>query len=79
MNDTQTYHRRRRFIVSSYMLFKKTQRYLPPVVRGILGMLLILLGLIGFLGFWMIPPSAGIAGNGYTTFGKMISVQHQCA
>jgi len=58
MDDTKTYHRRRRLIVSSYMLFKKTQRYLPPVVRGFLGILLILLGMIGFLpilGFWMIP------------------------
>lgn len=42
----------------SYVFFKKTQRYLPPVVRGIIGVILILMGILGFLpilGFWMIP------------------------
>jgi len=52
----QRHHRRRVVIV--YLLFKKTQRYLPPVLRGLIGLLLVLLGFVGFLpivGFWMIP------------------------
>lgn len=48
----------RRLVIISYVYFKKTQRYLPPVVRGLLGLLLIACGFVGFLpilGFWMIP------------------------
>lgn len=52
------YHRRRRLTAQAYLIFKKGQRYLPPVVRAILGLCLIFLGMLGFLpvlGFWMIP------------------------
>lgn len=58
MADHKSHHRRRQLIASSYLLFKKTQRYLPPVVRGLIGIILILLGFVGFLpivGYWMIP------------------------
>jgi len=53
-------HRRstRRLVASAYLMQRKGKRYLPPVVRGLLGLFLILLGFLGFLpilGFWMIP------------------------
>ena len=50
--------RARKLAASSYVLLRKGQRFLPPVVRGILGILLLTGGLFGFLpilGFWMIP------------------------
>ncbi len=49
---------RRRLIVASYLFMKRGERHLPPIVRGLLGVLLILAGMLGFLpvlGFWMIP------------------------
>ena len=49
---------RRRLVVMSYRFMKQGKRYLPPVIRGFLGILLILGGVMGFLpvlGFWMIP------------------------
>ena len=58
MVDEQPNLTRRRLIATAYQWFKKTQRYLPPVVRGIVGIVLILAGVLGFLpilGFWMIP------------------------
>lgn len=52
-------HRRlRRLNAQAYLIFKKGQRYLPPVVRAVLGLCLVFLGMLGFLpvlGFWMIP------------------------
>jgi hypothetical protein len=58
MTDEQKNRGRRRLIAKAYQLFKKTQRYMPPLVRGFAGILLILAGFVGFLpilGFWMIP------------------------
>ncbi len=49
---------RRRLIAASYLFMKRGERHLPPIVRGLLGVLLILAGMLGFLpvlGFWMIP------------------------
>jgi hypothetical protein len=49
---------RRRLIAASYLFMKRGERHLPPIVRGLLGVLLILAGTLGFLpvlGFWMIP------------------------
>lgn len=49
---------KRRLIASSYKFLKRGERHLPPVLRGLLGVLLILAGVLGFLpilGFWMIP------------------------
>ena len=54
-------HKRRRLRllnIYTYVILKKGRRYLPPVVRSVLGLLFIALGLLGFLpviGFWMIP------------------------
>ena len=51
-------NRHRRTILLTYLMYKKTQRYLPPIARGLIGLVLIFLGLLGFLpilGFWMIP------------------------
>ncbi len=50
--------RRRRLVVLSYRFLKQGKRYLPPVLRGVLGLVLIVGGILGFLpvlGFWMIP------------------------
>lgn len=55
--------RRRQSIASTYVMFKTTQRYLPPFVRGVFGLLLLMPGLQGFLpvvGFWMIPLGIGV-------------------
>lgn len=49
---------RRRLVVMSYRFLKQGKRYLPPVLRGFLGLVLIIAGILGFLpvlGFWMIP------------------------
>jgi hypothetical protein len=49
---------RRTWVIRSYRTLRKAERYLPPVVRGLLGVLLVLGGLLGFLpilGFWMAP------------------------
>ena len=55
----QTRHkRRRRSLAATYVLFKKTQRHVPPGIRALAGLVLICAGLLGFLpilGFWMIP------------------------
>ena len=50
--------RRRKLTASTYLLLKHSEKRLPPIVRGLLGLLLTLLGMLGFLpilGFWMIP------------------------
>jgi hypothetical protein len=49
---------RRRLVVISYRFLKQGKRYLPPVLRGFLGLIFIFAGILGFLpvlGFWMIP------------------------
>jgi hypothetical protein len=46
-------------------MLKRSERYLHPIVRGLLGLMLMLLGTLGFLpilGFWMNSPGSGPAG-----------------
>jgi UPF0716 family protein affecting phage T7 exclusion len=54
---------RRRLMICSYRLQKKSQRYLSPALRALLGILFIIGGVLGFmpvLGFWMIPLGLGL-------------------
>lgn len=54
----QNSHGRRRLIALSYRFLRRGQRFLPPVLRGALGIVLLVGGVLGFLpvlGFWMIP------------------------
>lgn len=51
-------HRKRWMIANAYLMLRKGERYLPMIVRSILGLVLVAFGLLGFLpilGFWMIP------------------------
>lgn len=50
--------RTRKLIVVSYRFLKGGKRHLPPIFRGLVGIVLIASGILGFLpilGFWMIP------------------------
>ena len=54
----QRRHPRRLLVANSYLMLKRGERYLPPIVRAVLGSVLVGLGFLGFLpilGFWMIP------------------------
>lgn len=54
----QRIRRRRLLIANTYLMLKRGARYIPPIVRAVLGVLLVILGMLGFLpvlGFWMIP------------------------
>ena len=58
MTEEHKHKQHRRSLIIVYLLYKKTQRYVPPVARGLAGAVLIVLGIFGFLpilGFWMIP------------------------
>jgi len=50
--------KRRKWVIRFYRTLRLAERYLPPVIRGLLGVILMLAGLLGFLpilGFWMAP------------------------
>lgn len=54
----QTPQTKRRLVALSYRFLRKGERFLPPFIRGLLGIFLICGGVLGFLpvlGFWMIP------------------------
>lgn len=58
-----TVRRKRYLVVLSYRFLRRGQRYLPPLVRGLLGIVLIIFGILGFLpiiGFWMFPLGVGL-------------------
>ncbi|MBL4821822.1 MAG: hypothetical protein JKY98_12665 [Gammaproteobacteria bacterium] len=58
MSNPRLHPRFRRLKVLAYLCHKKSQRHLPPGIRGLAGVILLLAGVIGFLpvlGFWMIP------------------------
>lgn len=49
---------KRRMVALSYRFMRRGERYIPPIVRGLLGLVLVAGGVLGFLpilGFWMIP------------------------
>lgn len=50
--------KRRKWVIRFYRALRLAERYLPPVARGLIGIILMLAGLLGFLpilGFWMVP------------------------
>jgi len=65
----------------TYLFLKKGKRYLPPVVRAILGLLLIAFGFLGFLpvlGFWMIPLGLALLATDFPPLGRWLNRQlHQ--
>jgi len=67
--------RTRQLAASAYVLFRKGRRYLPPVLRGVLGLILIFLGLLGFLpilGFWMIPLGLALLATDIPPLGRWL-------
>jgi len=66
---------RRLLVANSYLILKKGHRYLPPIVRAILGLVLVVLGLLGFLpilGFWMIPLGLALIATDIPPFGRWL-------
>jgi len=62
-------------VASAYLLFRRGRRYLPPVVRGLLGVCLIFLGILGFLpvlGFWMIPLGLALLATDIPPLGRWL-------
>ena len=56
-------------------MLKRGARYIPPLVRGLLGVILIFLGLLGFLpvlGFWMIPLGLALLATDIPPFARWI-------
>lgn len=57
--------RRRLLVAHTYLMLKRSERYLHPIVRGLLRLMLMLLSTLGFLpisGFWMNSTESGPAG-----------------
>ncbi len=57
-------HWKHRLVIVTYRTLRWGQRYLPPVVRSLVGVALIIGGVFGFLpilGFWMLPLGVAIA------------------
>ncbi len=57
-SNPQNSQNKRRIVAMSYRFLRKGERFLPPLLRGLMGVLLIFGGILGFLpvlGFWMIP------------------------
>ncbi len=66
---------RRLLVANSYLILKKGHRYLPPVVRATLGLVLVVLGFLGFLpvlGFWMIPLGLALIATDIPPFGRWL-------
>jgi len=67
--------RMRRLVASAYLLFRRGRRYLPPVIRGLLGVCLLVLGVLGFLpvlGFWMIPLGLALLATDIPPLGRWL-------
>lgn len=70
--------RRRLMVAHTYLMLKRSERYLPPVVRGLLGLIVILLGTLGFLpilGFWMIPLGLALLATDIPPFRRWLKTQ----
>lgn len=70
--------RRRLMVAHTYLMLKRGERYLPPVVRGLLGLILMLLGTLGFLpvlGFWMIPLGLALLATDIPPFRRWLKKQ----
>ena len=71
-------NRRRLLLAHTYLMLKRGERYLPPVLRGVLGLLLMLLGTLGFLpvlGFWMIPLGLALLATDIPPFRRWLKRQ----
>ena len=67
--------RRRLLVASAYLMFRRGKRYLPPVLRAVLGVLLVGLGFLGFLpvlGFWMIPLGLALIATDFPPLGRWL-------
>jgi len=70
--------RRRLMVAHTYLMLKRSERYLPPIVRGLLGFMLMLLGALGFLpilGFWIIPLGLGLLATDIPPFRRRLKTQ----
>ena len=77
-DDTAGRSRRRLLLAHTYLMLKRGERYLPPVLRGVLGLLLMLLGTLGFLpvlGFWMIPLGLALLATDIPPFRRWLKKQ----
>ena len=71
-------NRRRLLLAHTYLMLKRGERYLPPVLRGVLGILLMGLGVLGFLpilGFWMIPLGLALLATDIPPFRRWLKAQ----
>lgn len=65
---------------SAYLMLKRGKRYLPPVLRAVLGLLLIGMGVLGFLpvlGFWMIPLGLALLATDVPPLGRWLKSRLQ--
>ncbi len=66
---------RRLLVANAYLMLSRGKRYLPPVLRAILGLLLVGLGMLGFLpvlGFWMIPLGLALLATDIPPLGRWL-------
>lgn len=71
----QRIRNRRLLIANTYLMLKRGTRYIPPIVRAVLGMILVFLGFLGFLpvlGFWMIPLGLALIATDIPPFARWI-------
>lgn len=73
--DLKRRRRKRKLVASSYLLFNRGRRYLPPVLRGVFGICLLIGGMLGFLpvlGFWMIPLGLALMATDIPPMGRWL-------
>lgn len=82
--DQRKQHRRRSRVIvaSAYLMLRRGKRYLPPIVRAVLGLVLVLLGILGFLpvlGFWMIPLGLALIATDIPPLGRWLRAKLQAS